>query len=78
MNNEDRIFQEIGVISTLKQIGTLNKRTQARLLQMLELHFDKDSQEFQEIRKFLLDEVNGYTRAVVREVFGDIEYMIPK
>ena len=76
MANDDRIFQEVNVLSVIRQIGTLNKRTQARILQRVELSLDKDSKDYQELRKFILDEINGYTRSVVREIFGDIEYMM--
>lgn len=77
MNKEGgSIFQEVDILQVIKRIGTLNKRTQAKLLQELEQHFDTKTTDFRNIRKFVLDELNGLTRAIVREIFGDIEYMI--
>jgi hypothetical protein len=35
----------------------------------------KDGDEFMQLRKFILDEQNSYTRSIVRLIFGDIEFM---
>lgn len=72
----DKVFQEVDALQVVKRIGTTSKRAQAKILQRLELTLDKDSDEFIEIRKLILDELNNLNRSVVREIFGDIEYLI--
>jgi len=74
MEQENKIFQEVDILSVLKEIGNKNKILQAKVLQKLEKHIT-DPQEFQEIRSFILDEQNSYTRSIVRLIFGDIEFM---
>lgn len=73
---ETLVTKQINVLDLIKTIGKKNKQLQAKLLQELERHVDKNSPEFEELRKFVLDEVNSYTRTIVREVFGDIEFMV--
>lgn len=75
MAKEEGLFQEVDVLQLIKIIGTKNKVVQAKLLQKLETVIDNPA-EYQEVRKLVLDELNGLTRAFVRETFGDIEYMI--
>lgn len=70
------MIQSVDIIDVIRSIGRKNKSLQARLLQEMEEHFDTNSEEFKDVRKFILDEVNSYTRAVIRDIFGDIEYMI--
>ena len=74
--NEGLISKQIDVLDVIKTVGKKNKQFQAKLLQELELYMDKSSPEFQQMRKFILDEANGYTRNIVREIFGDVEYLI--
>lgn len=76
MKETGSIFQEVDILQVIKRIGTLNKRTQAKILQRLEQSMDLDKEDYKEIRKFILDELNGLTRSIVREVFGNIEYML--
>ena len=73
---ETKVFQEIDALQVIKKIGTSSKRAQAKILQKLEQSMDKDSFEYSEIRKLILDELNSLNRSVVREIFGDIEYLI--
>lgn len=68
--------QEVDIIDVIKSVGKRNKKLQAKLLQEIEIYVDKDSSEFDELRKYILDEVNGYTRSIIRDIFGDIEFMI--
>lgn len=72
MDNE-RVFQEVNVFEILGDIGSLNKTLNAKTLTELEKYV-KDKDEFQLLRKFILDEQNAYTRSVVRLIFGEIEY----
>ena len=72
---EGTIIQEVDVIKVIVRIGKRNKRTQAEILQKLETVI-KDKEEYMEVRKFILDELNDLTRAFVKEIFGDIEFLI--
>lgn len=72
----EKVVQEVDLISIIRSVGKKNKKLQARILQELEKYLDKNSHEYELVRKFVLDEVNGYTRAVLRDIFGDIEFMI--
>lgn len=70
------IIQEVDLMDVIKTVGKKNKKLQAKLLQEIEKHVDRNSEEYEQLRKFILDEINGYTRSVIRDIFGDIEYMI--
>ena len=69
------IFQEVDVIALIKIIGKKNKISQAKILQKLEKSIP-DPEEYKEVRKFVLDELNNLTRAFVKATFGDIEFLI--
>ncbi len=73
---DGKIVQELDVLDVIKNVGKKNKRLQAILLQEVEKLVDKDSPEFEILRKAILDETNNYTRSVIRSIFGDIEYLI--
>lgn len=68
--------QELNTMELVRGIGSKNKKMQAILLQKLELVVDKNSPEYEEYRKVILDESNNYARAIVRLIFGDIEYTL--
>lgn len=68
----EKVFQEVDVFDLLREIGARNKVLNAKVLQELEKYI-KDNDDFVEVRKFILDEQNSYTRSVVRLIFGDIE-----
>lgn len=70
------VVQEVDILSVIRSVGKKNKKLQAMILQELENHVDKNSQEYEELRKFMLDEINSYTRSIMRDIFGDIEFMI--
>lgn len=74
-NKGEGIFvQEVDVLKVVGRIGRKSKSTQAKILQRLERSLSPE--EFAEVRKFVLDEINGLTRAFVKATFGDIEYLI--
>jgi hypothetical protein len=76
MNNiGEGIFQEVDVLKLIRIIGTKNKVAQAKILQKLETVIS-DPEDYAEVRKFVLDELNGLTRAYVKATFGDIEFLI--
>lgn len=76
MTQQGKIVQEVDILDVIRSVGKKNKKLQAKLLQELERHMDKNSAEYEELRKFILDEVNSYTRSIMRDIFGDIEFMI--
>jgi len=69
------IIQEVEVLQLIREIGTKSKKTQAKILQRLEQVID-DPEEYQEVRKFVLDEINDLARAFVKATFGNIEFLI--
>lgn len=73
---ESKVVQEVDILSIIRLTGKRNKKLQARLLQEIEKHMDKNTGDYDELRKFILDEVNSYTRAIMRDIFGDIEFMM--
>lgn len=72
---EGTVVQEVDVLELIRIIGRKNKVAQAKILQKLETVI-VDPQEYQEIRKFILDELNNLTRQYVKATFGDIEFLI--
>ncbi len=72
----EKVIQEIDPLDVIRSVGKRNKKLQAKILQEVEKHIDSNSSDYDELRKFILDEINGYTRAIMRDIFGDIEYMI--
>lgn len=75
MAKGEGVFQEVDVFELVRTIGTKNKVCQAKILQKLETVID-DPQEYAEVRKFVLDELNNLTRAYVKATFGNIEFLI--
>lgn len=75
MNDRDVIIQGLSLEEVIKFISRKNKRYQAMSLQDLETILSKDSDEFKLIRKLFLDGYNDYTRAIIKIIFGDIEYL---
>jgi len=72
--DEGKVFQEVDLVSVLKEIASKNKVLQAKVLQELEGYIT-DKEDFAKVRKFILDEQNSYTRSIVRLIFGDIEFL---
>lgn len=74
MSEDNRVIQEVDLLSIIKEIGVKNKVLQAKVLNELEKYVT-DKNDFAELRKFILDEQNSYTRSIVRLIFGDIEFL---
>ena len=72
---EGTVIQEVDVIKLIREVGRRSKVSQAKILQKIE-PLVTDPQEYAEIRKFILDEINGLTRSYVNLTFGDIEFLI--
>ena len=75
-NDSGNVIQEVNVLDIVRNVGKRNKRLQAVLLSAGEAVMGKNTAEFSRFRKLVLDETNGFTRAVIRDVFGDIEYLL--
>lgn len=73
-NRGEGLFQEVDVITLIRKISTRNKVVQAKILQRLETVVDPS--DYPELRKFILDELNGLIRSFVREAFGNLETLI--
>jgi len=70
------IVQEVNVLDIVKDVGKKNKRLQAALLSEIEKYMESGTSDFQQLRKFVLDETNGYTRDIINDVFGNVEYLL--
>jgi hypothetical protein len=71
-----KVIQEVDVFDVIKYVGRKNKKLQAILLQEMEKFFPKHSDEYQEIRKVVLDETSNFSRSILREIFGDLEILV--
>lgn len=69
----EKVFQEVDVFDLLREIGSKNKALNAAVLKELEKYVT-DGDKYMQLRKFILDEQNSYTRSIVRLIFGDIEF----
>ena len=76
MTTNGMVAQEVNLLQVIKKVARRNKSLQARLLQNIETHFDRNTDEYGNLRKFILDEINGYTRAILRDIFGDVEFLM--
>jgi len=64
------IIQGIDILDYIRNIDKENKKFQAITLQNLE-DLIKDEDTYKLARKVVLDAFNSYTRAVLRNIFGD-------
>lgn len=67
------IMQGFDILDVVSFIGRLNKRYQAVLLSNIEGIMGKSHRDYPQIRKIILDSTNNYARAIVNEIFGEIE-----
>jgi hypothetical protein len=77
---EGVVIQGLDVLDVLGFVNKKKQRFLAISLNDLEEIFeakgmDRNSEEFQLVRKLILDLVNEYTRSVLRVIFGDIEHL---
>jgi hypothetical protein len=66
-----KVIQGLDVIDIVTIVGKKNRKYQAVLLAEIETVMDKDSDDYKKIRKVILDSYNGYTRSILRLIFGD-------
>lgn len=71
MSSVGKVIQGLDVIDIITIVGKKNRKYQAVLLGEIEQIISKDTEEYQKVRKSILDSFNGYTRSVLRLVFGD-------
>lgn len=74
MKNDPSIIQGLNIIELVSDIGRKNKRNQATLLSQIEIILGSETENYLKIRKLILDSTNSYTRSIVKDIFGDIEY----
>lgn len=65
------VIQGLDVVDIQHFVGRKNRKFQAVILHDIEEILDKDSDEFQKVRKLVLDGFNEYTRSVLRIIFGN-------
>jgi len=65
------IIQGLDVLDVVYFVKKKNKKFQAILLQDIEQVLGKDSPEYAEVRKLILDSYNSYTRSILRVIFGN-------
>ena len=73
MNKVQVTISGLDLVELLDFIGSKNKKYQAVLLSDIEEILDRNSEEFIQIRKLILDTMNKYTRGVSRLITGNVE-----
>lgn len=66
------LIQGFDIFDIVGYMHRTNKKYQATLLSNVENLIGKDSEDYEAIRKMILDSTNNYVRAVVTSIFGDI------
>jgi len=64
------VIQGVDILDYIRAIDKENKKFQAITLQNLE-ELLEDKETYRLARKVVLDSFNSYTRAIIREIFGD-------
>ena len=70
------VIQEVNLFDLISFANKKNKKMQAVLLQKAEEFISKDTPEYLEFRKIVLDETSGTLRAILREILGDVEMLV--
>lgn len=65
------VIQGLDLMDVVYFVQKKNKKFQAILLQDVENVLNKDSEEYREVRKLVLDSYNAYTRSILRVIFGN-------
>lgn len=66
------IIQGFDIIDITGFIGRTNKKYQATLLAQLEEVLGRDTEQYELVRKLVLDSTNNFVRAIVKAIFGEI------
>jgi hypothetical protein len=72
------VIQGLDLIDIVKFAEEKSKKYSAMCLSDLELVLPKDSEQYKEVRKIVLDTFNNYKRSLLRVIVGDVEYLIGK
>lgn len=65
------VIQGLDLLDVIHFVSKKNKKFQAILLQDVEQVLGKDTLEYAEVRKLILDSYNSYTRSILRVIFGN-------
>lgn len=72
-NREGVVIQGLDLIDIISIVDKKKRKYLALMLQDVEEVLKPTSPEFKIVRKIILDNVNSYTRSLVRSLLGDIE-----
>lgn len=67
------VINNVSIFDVIKFVGKKNGRYIATMLSRIEEIIPPDSENFQEVRKIVLDGMNDFSRAILIEIFGNIE-----
>ncbi len=65
-----KIIEGLDIIDIVKLVDRKSRSYQAIILQDIETVIPKNSEEFHKVRKIILDNMNEYTRSILRAIFG--------
>lgn len=66
------LIQGFDIFDIVGYLHRTNKKYQATLLSNIEGVMDEESDQYEIIRKMILDSTNNYVRAIVSAIFGEI------
>lgn len=66
------LIQGFDIFDIVGYMHRINKKYQATLLSNVESIMDDESEEYEAVRKMILDSTNNYVRAIVNAIFGEI------
>lgn len=72
-SREGVVIQGLDLIDIISIVDKKKRKYLALMLQDVEEVLKPTSPEFKIVRKIILDNVNSYTRSLVRSLLGDIE-----
>jgi hypothetical protein len=68
--DKGRLIQGMDIIEYITNLLQKNRKYQAIMLQEIENILGRDSEEFSQVRKIILDKSNDYTRSILKSIFG--------
>lgn len=70
MEEKTQIIEGLDIIDVVNHIDKKSRSYQAIMLQDIEQIISKDDPRFGKVRKVILDNLNEYTRSLLRMLFG--------
>ncbi len=67
------VINNVSILDVIQFVSKKNGRYIATMLSRVEDIIPPDSETFQEVRKIVLDGMNDFSRAILIEIFGNIE-----